>query len=183
MECCAGSCWETGPSSERKKTGEDRAAVYVSFEAALHRRPMHDPSWKLCGPWTHTCTHSSPSSYYISQFLHNWLEPHFYVHDLMSCLSSPALQWCRGGRGLQQTTINRAPELDSVFILLAVTCHNFCRGCLYWHSAHSALFINTQTQEVLFIRQPDRDQLEVRRTLAQRGNYVKPLEVWGFVLC
>lgn len=70
-------------------------------------------------------------------------------------------------------------ELGGVFILCAVTCCSFRRDCLFSHSAHSALFINTQTQEVLFIRQSDRDQSGVGRTLAQRVDCVRSLRIYG----
>lgn len=74
--------------------------------------------------------------------------------------------------------------LSSVFILYAVTCHSFRRDCLFSLWAHSGLFINTPTQEVLFIRQRDRDRLGVRCRSTQRGDCVKPLEdAWGFALC
>lgn len=83
-----------------------------------------------------------------------------------------------GSAWSQQTTISCVPELAGVFILHGVTCHSFRRDCLFSHSAHSALFINTQTQEVLFIRQSDRDQLGVRRMPAQRGDCVKRLRMY-----
>lgn len=81
----------------------------------------------------------------------------------------------------EQTTISRAPELAAVFTLRAVTCRSFHRDCLISHSAHSALFINTQTQEVLFIRQSDRDQLVVRRQASSKGRLFQTSEdIWGF---
>lgn len=156
--------WPIVREEKEERGGEDRAAVYVSFGTALRRRPVDDPAWELCGLWTHTRTHTSshntPSSCEISQLSR-------------SCVSASAISCCvcrhllsgsrRGGRGLRQATISCALELASVFILRAVTCRSFRRDCLLSHSAHSALFINTQTQEVLFIRQSDRDQLGVRQ--------------------
>ncbi len=48
------------------------------------------------------------------------------------------------------------------------------------HSAHSALFINTQTQDVLFIRQSDRDQWGVRRRACSKRRLCQASEdMWG----
>lgn len=68
-----------------------------------------------------------------------------------------------------------APELAGVFTLRAVTCRSFRRDCLISHSAHSALFINTRTQEVLFIRQSDRDQLVSETASQLKGAIVSNL--------
>lgn len=182
MERCAGSCWETGPSCERKKTGEqERTERLFMFHLKLPSAgdPCTTPpgSCVACG---HTHIHTQlilylpvPSQLTGVAFLRSWS----HVASVVTCLLVVRR------RPRSTTTINCVPELDSVFILHAVSCHSFCRACLFWHGAHSALFINTQTQEVLFIRQRDRDQLEVRGTLAQRGDCFRPLEVWGFVLC
>lgn len=66
--------------------------------------------------------------------------------------------------------LNHTPYLAHVFILHGVTCRGFHRDCLLSQSVHSALFINTLTQEVLFIRQSDRDQLGVSTWLPKEVN-------------
>lgn len=86
----------------------------------------------------------------------------------------------RCDRGPEQTTVSCVPELAGVFILGAVTCCSFRRDCLFSHTAHSALFINAQTQEVLFIRQSDRDQWGVREHACIKGQLCQTSgDVWG----
>lgn len=166
---------------KEERGGEDRAAVYVSFGTALRRRPVDNPAWKLCGLWTHAHTHNphtARSSYWISQFIWRYI----FMFVISSCVCCSGLCACRRcDWGLEQTTISCAPELASVFILRAVTCCSFRRDCLLSHGAHSALFINAQTQEVLFIRQSDRDQWGVREHACSKGQLCETSEdIWGF---
>lgn len=132
---------------------------------------MDDPAWKLCGPLTHSHAHphtttrparvGSPPSRPIQE--------HFFL------VFFSLLRVCRHLLSGPRTTVSRAPEPARVFILHAVTCGSFHRYRLLSHSAHSALFINTQTQEVLFIRQSDRDQLGVRRRACSKRRLWRPL--------
>lgn len=136
---------------------------------------MDDPAWKLCGPLTHSHAHphtttrparvGSPPSRPIQEHF-------FWVFFSL-------LRVCRHLLSGPRTTVSRAPEPARVFILHAVTCGSFHRYRLLSHSAHSALFINTQTQEVLFIRQSDRDQLGVRRRACSKRRLWRPLRTHG----
>lgn len=71
----------------------------------------------------------------------------------------------------QETTVSGVPDL-SVYTE-TVTCRSFHKDCLFSHAAHSTLFINTPTQEVLFIGLSDRDQRRTKRWLCQTSIYGK----------
>ena len=98
MERCAGPCWGTGPSSERKKRREEERTERL-FMFHLELPSAGDPwttppgSCVACG-CTHTHHIHTQHAHQLALDLSIQLELLFYVRDLMLCLSSPALWVC-----------------------------------------------------------------------------------------
>lgn len=141
---------------EEKRGGEDGASVYASCGSALRRRPVDKLDWKLCG----RCTH-------IHKHTHRLCAPLKLAAAVISSrlrrVSRPAsvAVVCTCGPG--RNAANAASCVYSACRLALQVFHR-PRRCLrrrlscapsHTHTARSQHCL--LTQEVLFIRQIDRD--------------------------
>lgn len=173
--------WPIVREEKEERGGEDKSGclcfIWNCPPQATHGRPRLEAVWPV-DSHTHTHIHS------LTQYNPSHIRSLSSFTIDRSCVSTFAISFlvCRHllssraeeGEAYSRPPLTAGPESASVFILHFITCHSFRRDRLFSHGAHSALFINTQTQEVLFIRQSDRDQLGVRSTSAQRGECVEP---------
>lgn len=150
---------------EEKRGGEDGASVYASCGSALRRRPVDKPDWKLCGLCTHihkhTHTHTdralprtataviSPDR--TASLLGLDLRPSCTLCARRTCGRGPTPRCCCRRR---EPCLSCAPSCSAGFppasspppssLTLSLTHTARSQRCLL-------------TQEVLFIRQSDRD--------------------------
>lgn len=164
MERCAGPCWGTGSWCERKKRREEERTERL-FTFHLELPSAGDPwttppgSCVACGR-----TYNAAISYCISILLQltaaTIVIRYRVCRHLLSDRAKVAGAYSRPPLAAYRSCL--------VCLFYTLSCAAaFRRDRLYSLCAHSALFINTQTQEVLFIRQSDRDQLGERRMPAQ----------------